>query len=47
MGTQIKILGFTLVLLTASIDFWTFKNITGKELVGMIWWMEINPDTGK
>jgi hypothetical protein len=44
--TKIKILGFTLVLLAASVDFWTLKNITAKELVGMAWWMKVNPENG-
>jgi hypothetical protein len=37
-----KILDFTLVLITASIDFWIIKNIAGRKLVGMTWWMKIN-----
>lgn len=45
--TRIKILGFTLVLVAAAIDFWTYKNITGKKLVGLIWWMNVNPENGE
>jgi len=37
-----KVLGFTLVLIAASVDFWILKNIGGRELMGMIWWMKVN-----
>ena len=36
-----KIIDFTLVLIGASVDFWTVKNITGRKLVGMVWWLHI------
>jgi hypothetical protein len=36
-----------LVLVAAAVDFWTVKNITGKELVNMMWWMKIDQDTGE
>lgn len=41
-----SIVDFTLVLLCAAVDFWTIKNITGRKLVGMTWWMRINDQTG-
>jgi hypothetical protein len=42
-----KIVDFTFVLLSASLDFWVVKNITGRKLVGMTWWMRINEETGE
>ena len=39
-----KIIDFTLVLIGASVDFWTVKNITGRKLVGMVWWLHITEE---
>jgi len=35
---------FIFVILAASCDFWTVKNITGRLLVGLRWWSEIQED---
>jgi hypothetical protein len=45
--SEYKILDFTLVLVCASVDFWVTKNIVGRKLVGMTWWMRINEDSGE
>lgn len=45
--SEYKILDFTFVLISASVDFWVVKNITGRKLVGMTWWMRINEETGE
>jgi hypothetical protein len=45
--SEYKILDFTFVLLSASLDFWVVKNIIGRVLVGMTWWMRINEETGE
>ena len=39
---RIKILGFVLILLVVGVDFWLIKNMIGKELVGMMWWLKVN-----
>ena len=33
---------FIVVLLFGAFDFWTTKNITGRLLVGLRWWMDFN-----
>ncbi|KAI7833243.1 Golgi apparatus membrane protein tvp-23 [Kickxella alabastrina] len=38
------ILIFVLCVLTLSVDFWTVKNISGRLLVGLRWWNEVNED---
>jgi len=38
------IVGFLLVLLFLSLDFWTVKNVTGRLLVGLRWWNVIDND---
>lgn len=44
--TDVRILVFTMVLAASAVDFWTVKNITGKELVNMMWWIKINQENG-
>lgn len=36
-----SILTFIIVLLMTCFDFWTVKNVTGRFLVGMRWWNQI------
>ncbi|KAJ2718785.1 Golgi apparatus membrane protein tvp23 [Coemansia sp. Benny D115] len=38
------ILIFVLCVLTLAVDFWTVKNISGRLLVGLRWWNEVNED---
>lgn len=47
MLADYKILDFTCVLVAAAVDFWLTKNIVGRRLVGMTWWMKINEETGE
>lgn len=35
---------FVLTILFLAFDFWTTKNISGRLLVGLRWWNEIQPD---
>ncbi|KAI8973213.1 FAM18B [Mycotypha africana] len=35
---------FVVTILLLSFDFWTVKNISGRLLVGLRWWNEIQPD---
>lgn len=37
-----EILTFILIVLFAAFDFWTVKNITGRMLVNLRWWSEID-----
>ena len=37
-----EILTFIVVVLFAALDFWTVKNITGRILVNLRWWSEID-----
>ena len=37
-------LTFITVILLSVFDFWTVKNLTGRILVGLRWWSQINPD---
>jgi len=37
-----EILTFIVVVLFAAFDFWTVKNITGRLLVNLRWWSEID-----
>lgn len=37
---------FVICTLLLAFDFWTVKNITGRLLVGLRWWNEINPADG-
>ena len=36
------IITFVMVVLLAAFDFWTVKNITGRLLVNLRWWSEID-----
>jgi hypothetical protein len=35
---------FIVVILLAVFDFWVVKNLTGRMLVGLRWWSQVNPD---
>jgi hypothetical protein len=35
---------FIICVLLLSFDFWTVKNVTGRLLVGLRWWNDIQPD---
>ncbi|RHZ77865.1 hypothetical protein Glove_170g41 [Diversispora epigaea] len=37
-------LKFIICILLLSFDFWTVKNVTGRLLVGLRWWNDIQPD---
>ena len=37
---------FVLSVLLLAFDFWTVKNVTGRLLVGLRWWVHVNPDNG-
>ena len=37
-----EILTFIIVVLFAAVDFWTVKNVTGRILVNLRWWSEID-----
>lgn len=37
-----NIITFIIVIMLCSIDFWVVKNITGRLLVGLRWWSEID-----
>ncbi|KAK2164246.1 hypothetical protein LSH36_67g04024 [Paralvinella palmiformis] len=38
------IINFVIIVLLLSMDFWTVKNITGRLLVGLRWWNQIDED---
>lgn len=38
------VLVFVTCILLLSFDFWTVKNVTGRLLVGLRWWNEVQPD---
>lgn len=40
------VLTFILVVLLSSMDFWTVKNVSGRLLVGLRWWNDVD-DAGK
>jgi hypothetical protein len=40
------VLTFIIVLCLAAADFWTVKNVTGRILVNLRWWSDIDPLTG-
>ena len=37
-----NIITFIIVIVLSSLDFWVVKNITGRLLVGLRWWSEID-----
>lgn len=37
-----EILAFIIIIVFAAIDFWTVKNVSGRILVGLRWWSEID-----
>eukprot|EP00283_Hemiselmis_rufescens_P026791 CAMPEP_0173439112 /NCGR_PEP_ID=MMETSP1357-20121228/20773_1 /TAXON_ID=77926 /ORGANISM="Hemiselmis rufescens, Strain PCC563" /LENGTH=214 /DNA_ID=CAMNT_0014404449 /DNA_START=5 /DNA_END=646 /DNA_ORIENTATION=- len=38
------VFSFVIVTLLLAFDFWTVKNVTGRLLVGLRWWNEVNED---
>ena len=40
------VLNFIVIVLLLSFDFWTVKNVSGRLLVGLRWWNEIDETTG-
>lgn len=38
------VVGFVVITLLLAFDFWTVKNVTGRLLVGLRWWNEVNED---
>lgn len=41
------VLHFILLILLIAVDFWNLKNISGRLLVGLRWWNEVNPIKGR
>jgi hypothetical protein len=37
-----QIEAFVIITIFAAMDFWTVKNVTGRLLVGLRWWSEID-----
>ena len=37
-----EIITFVMVVMFAAFDFWTVKNVTGRILVQLLWWSEID-----
>ncbi len=37
---------FITCIILLSCDFWTVKNVTGRLMVGLRWWNEVNTSTG-
>lgn len=37
-----EILAFMMIIMFAAFDFWTVKNVTGRILVGLRWWSELD-----
>eukprot|EP01132_Coremiostelium_polycephalum_P001000 gene1000-1269_t len=40
------VITFIIVTIAAAFDFWTVKNVTGRLLVGLRWWNQINESDG-
>ena len=38
------VLNFVVIVLLLSFDFWTAKNVSGRLLVGLRWWNQVNED---
>ena len=38
------VISFVTITMLLAFDFWTVKNISGRLLVGLRWWNEINED---
>ena len=36
--------GFIIIIICVAVDFWTTKNVTGRLLVGLRWWNEVDED---
>ena len=45
MLSDFKLLDFIFVILLNSIDFWMNKNVYGKKLAGLRWWIELDENT--
>ncbi|OUM67550.1 hypothetical protein PIROE2DRAFT_58689 [Piromyces sp. E2] len=41
---QNYVISFVIITMLLAFDFWTVKNISGRLLVGLRWWNEINED---
>jgi len=39
-----SVLAFILIMIVNSVDFWVIKNISGRLLVGLMWFYQINED---
>ena len=37
-----EIIAFVVIVLFAAFDFWTVKNVTGRLLVNLRWWSEVD-----
>ena len=37
-----SVITFILVTVLGALDFWTIKNISGRLLVGLRWWSEVD-----
>lgn len=42
MISNFKLLDFMFVTILISVDFWLNKNIYGKQLAGLRWWIELD-----
>uniref|UniRef100_A0A7S3YZH2 Golgi apparatus membrane protein TVP23 homolog n=1 Tax=Lotharella globosa TaxID=91324 RepID=A0A7S3YZH2_9EUKA len=40
------VINFVVIVLLLAFDFWTVKNVTGRLLVGLRWWNEVNEEDG-
>ena len=40
------VVSFVAIVLLVSFDFWTVKNISGRLLVGLRWWNEVDEEDG-
>mmetsp|Transcript_3051 Transcript_3051/g.4414 ORF Transcript_3051/g.4414 Transcript_3051/m.4414 type:complete len:181 (-) Transcript_3051:422-964(-) len=45
-GKSNFVINFVVIVLLLAFDFWTVKNVTGRILVGLRWWNEVNEEDG-
>lgn len=38
------VIGFIIIVICVAVDFWTTKNVTGRLLVGLRWWNEVDEE---
>lgn len=38
---------FVVSVILLAVDFWVVKNVSGRKLVGLRWWNNVNETTGK